>query len=567
MLRREQALSRIANQQFDLCIIGGGATGAGCALDAQLRGLKTVLLEGHDFGSGTSSASTKLIHGGVRYLEQAVKELDLAEYRVVRRALQERILMLRNAPHLSRPIEFVVPCYSWLAMIYLGVGLKLYDQVAGKAARIFASRLLSKQTTLKHLPKLAHDRLVGSVVYADGQFDDGRFNLALVRSMVEAGGDALNYAPVISFEKGENGKLRAVQVRDRLSGATFPVQAKLFVNATGPWADTIRLLANPAAQRRMRVSKGIHILLPLNLHQSNSALLIPKTEDGRVLFAVPWFDRLLVGTTDTEASLDDDMSVTAQEIEYVLRHLNSYLSSPIRPEQILSGTAGMRPLVSASISKDTSKLARDHEVEWDPQTNLISILGGKWTTYRAMAEDTIDEAQKRLDRAITPARTRDHRLSGSEQYTAEFGNILATKYHLPEHVARHLALKYGTHATQVIEMGAPVRIWRLPIVAGYSPIRAEILYAAREEMAVTIEDVLSRRTGLQLLSWSAARDAAPLTASILAKELHWTPEFERESVRAYHDKITKMLHTAGLPESELATTDFARDHHKAQEAS
>ena len=302
MLRHEAAEARIAGGEFDLCVIGGGATGAGCALDAQLRGLKTVLLEGNDFASGTSSASTKLIHGGVRYLEQAVKELDLAEYKVVRRALHERIRMLNNGPYLSRPMEFIVPCFDWWTVGYMGIGLQMYDWLAGKA-RIFRSRFQNRETTLEHLPLLKKDHLVGSVVYADGQFDDGRYNLALVKSMVEAGGDALNHARVLSFAYDNQRKLRAVEVENNLTGKRFTVSAKVFVNATGPWADTIRKMANPEAHPRMRVSKGVHVFLSLDLHQSKSALLIPKTEDGRVLFAVPWFDRLLVGTTETEVSL------------------------------------------------------------------------------------------------------------------------------------------------------------------------------------------------------------------------------------------------------------------------
>jgi len=545
MLRHEEAAARIAGKEFDVCVIGGGATGAGCALDAQLRGLKTVLLEGSDFASGTSSTSTKLIHGGVRYLEQAVKELDLAEYKVVRRALHERIRMLKNGPYLSRPMEFIVPCFDWLTVGYMGIGLRMYDWVAGEAG-IFQSRFQNKETTLQHLPLLKEDHLVGSVVYADGQFDDGRFNLALVKTMVEAGGDALNYARGVSFERDSQGKLCGVEVENKLTGGRFTVRAKVFVNATGPWADTIRQVANPEAHSRMRVSKGIHIFLSLDLHRSKSALLIPKTEDGRVLFAVPWFDRLLVGTTETEVSLHDEMIVTKEEIAYLLRHLNHYLQTPVTPEQIVSGIAGMRPLVSAGGAKTTSKLARDHEVELDAKTGLVSIMGGKWTTYRAMAEDTINEAQKCIGKGVTPAQTRDHPLAGSEGYSQEYAKALAAKFAIGEETAQHLALKFGTRSTQVAELARKEPALGEPIVAGFSPIRAEIAYAAREEMAMTIEDVLSRRIGLQLLDWRAARDAAAVTGAMLAKELGWSEAFEREAVESYSGKITRMLEVAGL---------------------
>jgi glycerol-3-phosphate dehydrogenase len=558
MLRHEAAEARIAGREFDVCVIGGGATGAGCALDAQLRGLKTVLLEGNDFASGTSSTSTKLIHGGVRYLEQAVKELDLAEYKVVRRALHERIRMLNNGPYLSRPMEFIVPCFDWWTVGYMGIGLRLYDWLAGKA-RIFRSRFQSRETTLQHLPLLKKDHLVGSVVYADGQFDDGRYNLALVKSMVEAGGDALNHARVLTFAYDDQGKLRAVEVENKLTGKRFTVHAKLFVNATGPWADTIRRMANPEAHPRMRASKGVHVFLSLDLHQSKSALLIPKTEDGRVLFAVPWFDRLLVGTTETEVSLRDEMSVTKDEVAYLLRHLNHYLEVPVTPEQIVSGIAGMRPLVSASGKQVTSKLARDHEVEFDEKSGLISIMGGKWTTYRAMAEDTVDEVQRRLGIGVTPAKTADHGLAGSEGYATEYAKELAQKFGIAEETARHLSLKFGTRATQVLELAGKEPGLGEPIVAGFSPIRAEIVYAAQEEMAMTVEDVLGRRIGLQLLDWRAARDAAGVTGELLGKELGWSAEFERQAVENYREKITYLLETAGLAAEQRTTTTISQN--------
>jgi glycerol-3-phosphate dehydrogenase len=549
MRSHSAAEARIAGKEFQVCIIGGGATGAGCALDAQLRGLSTVLLEGNDFASGTSSTSTKLIHGGVRYLEQAVKEFDLAEYRVVRRALHERIRMLHNGPYLSRPLEFIVPCFDWFTSAYMGIGLKLYDAIAGEAG-LFRSRFLSKDATLKHLPLLKADHLVGSVAYADGQFDDGRYNLALVKSMVEAGGEALNHARVLSCEKDEQGKLRAIEVQNQVTGRRFTVRAKVFVNATGPWADTIRQMVNRSAHARMRLSKGIHIFLSLDVHRGKSALLIPKTEDGRVLFAVPWFDRLLVGTTETEAYLGDEMFVTKEDVAYVLRHLNKYLAVPVTPDQILSGTAGMRPLVSESGALVTSKLARDHEVELDEETGLISIMGGKWTTYRAMAEDTINAVQKSLRQDVTPAKTRDYCLAGSEGYAPDYAKNLTSLYPISEATAQHLAVKFGTRATNLLDLAREDSSLAEAIVPEESPVRAEIVYAIREEMAMTIEDVLSRRTGLQLLSWRAARDAAPAAGALLARELGWSAEQERGAVQAYQAKITRMLELAGLPDRQ-----------------
>ena len=264
MKDRSAALENIAGKTFDVCIIGGGATGAGCALDAQLRGLNTVMVEGWDFASATSSASTKLVHGGVRYLQQAVTRLDLGQYRVVKRALQERFLMLRNAPFLVRPLELLVPCFSWFEFLYYGSGMVLYDWISGKAS-LLPSRFLSRDASLRRMPMLAtaQGRFVGTVAYADGQFDDARFNITLIRTFTEAGGAALNYARVIGFEKGPGGKLVAAQLEDSLSRHRSMIHARAFVNATGPFSDTVRELANPRVAHRLHLSKGIHLIFPL----------------------------------------------------------------------------------------------------------------------------------------------------------------------------------------------------------------------------------------------------------------------------------------------------------------
>ncbi len=393
MKSRAQALQSIAGQSFDVCVIGGGATGSGCALDSQLRGYKTVQLEAADFASGTSSASTKMAHGGVRYLEEAIRRLDPQEYRVLQRALHERVHMLRNAPFLTRTREFITPCFSWLDAAYFETGLKLYDWIAGRDG-LAPSRFIPREETLRLMPALAAERLVGSVAYTDGQFDDARFNVTLVKTFAAAGGEALNYARVVAFEKAKDRKIAAAEVEDRISGRRFSVRARAFINATGPHADVLRRMANPAAPPRMRLSKGIHVLLPREALASEDALLVPKTEDGRVLFAIPWQGRLLVGTTDDETSLDDPLEVKKEEVAYVLRQLNTYLARPVTPDQIVSATVGLRPLVSTGKSGDTKHLARDHEVESDEASGLVSIMGGKWTTYRAMAEDTLNASTK-----------------------------------------------------------------------------------------------------------------------------------------------------------------------------
>ena len=547
MRSRSEAIERIAGNSFDLCVIGGGATGAGCALDARLRGLKTTLLDGGDFASAASSASTKLVHGGVRYLEQAVKKLDLAEYRMVQAALGERIRMLKNAPHLAHAAEFLVPVFSWTQALYYKAGMTMYDWIAGKN-NLFPSRFLSREETLRRMPSLRKEGLHGAVSYSDGQFDDSRYDLGLVQTFVEAGGEALNYARVTGFAKDAGGKLTGATARDQLSGREFTIQARAFVNATGPASDSVRQLASPDAHRRLRPSKGVHILFPLDEFQSKDALLVPKTEDGRVIFAVPWQGRLLVGTTDDEATPETKMIVLREEAEYLLRQLNPYLAKPLRLEQIVSGISGLRPLVAAREGHGTKELIRDHEVEIDARSGLISILGGKWTTHRLMAEDTINAVQGALGETITASLTKEKVLAGAAGFTEEYWRILAKEYGIAEAAAQHLAQKFGTRATEVLALARADTSLAAALVPGLPHIRAEVAYAIRNEMAQTIEDILARRLGLQLFDWRASILAAPVVADLLAQELAWPREERDRAIAGYTSKISGFLKTLGLAE-------------------
>jgi glycerol-3-phosphate dehydrogenase len=549
---RTEALQNIAGKSFDACIIGGGATGSGCALDAQLRGLKTVQLEAGDFASATSSTSTKMIHGGVRYLEQAIREFDIKEYEVLTRALHERIHMLRNAPFLTKTELFLTPCFNWFSVLYFEIGLKLYDWIAGRAS-IAPSFFISRQDVLGRMPTLHPANLVGAVAYTDGQFDDARFNLALVKTFAEAGGEPLNYARVTAFEKSPDGMLAAVHVQDQLSHQRFVVRARAFINATGPFSDTIRQMVTPEAPPRMRLSKGVHILLPLNVLSSEDALLIPKTEDGRVLFAIPWFGRLLVGTTEKEVEVHDELYVTRDEVEYLLRHLNRYLARPVTPDQIVSCTAGARPLVSSGGAKATRKLARDHEVEFDATSGLISIMGGKWTTYRAMAQDAVNAAQKYLGTAVTSSKTSNHPLAGSEGYSADCWRGLVSEYAVTELTARHLVQKFGTRAPEVMAIAKRDTALAAPLVEGLAPLRAEVVFGVRQEMATSIDDILARRTGLQLYGWRDAIKAAPVVAQLLAQEFGWSEAATLEAAALYIAKIRDLMIKAGLATEEAAS--------------
>jgi glycerol-3-phosphate dehydrogenase len=544
---RKDALVVARQEKFDLCVIGGGATGSGCALDGQLRKLRTILLDAGDFASAASSASTKLVHGGVRYLEQAVKGLNLEEYRMVKTALREREYMLANAPYLAHASHFMVPVYSWTKAFYYLVGMKMYDAVAGKS-NLLPSSFVSREEALRRMPGLNAKGLRGAVSYSDGQFDDARYDLALVESFVEAGGAALNYTRVTALARDVSGTLFSATVRDEISGGEFSVSARKFVNATGTGADKIRALANPQLPSRMRPSKGVHLLFPAETFPGEDALLVPHTEDGRVIFAVPWQERLLVGTTDDEVTAATRMVVQKDEAHYLLRQLNPYLQTPLRLEEAVSGLAGLRPLVAARGQTATSKLIRDHEVETDHATGLISILGGKWTTHRKMAEDTIDAVQREMGRAVGGCVTKQHPLAGSSGYKRDFSRRLEKEYALPSDVARHLSNKFGTRALAIVELLRENSIWKARIGESLPVIEAEIVFCVRNEMAETIEDLLARRTGTQMCGWKAALEVAPTVGRLLAREKGWDAGKEVAAVSDYSNKITGYLRELGLSE-------------------
>ena len=548
MRHRSDAWRKIDGASFDVCVIGGGATGSGCALDAQLRGLSTVLIEAGDFASATSSRSTKLIHGGIRYLQEAVTDLDPGQYHVVKQALRERRFMLDNAPFLAHTMEFLVPCYRWWEVLYYGAGTKIYDRIAGKH-NFFPSKFRSANDAVRRWPRLRRSGLKGAIVYADGQFDDARFAVALVETFTEAGGEAVNHARVVALDKDRGGKICGAEIEDQLSGACTTVRAKVFVNATGPYSDHIRTMANTSLEMRLRLSKGVHILLPLD-ERTKDAMVVPKTDDGRVIFAIPWLGRLLVGTTDNEVTHEDELVVKRLEVDYLLQQLNRYLSRSFAAEDVVAGLAGVRPLVSSGKGNKTKKLLREHEIEVDGESGLISVLGGKWTTYRAMAEDAINAVQRKLELAVGGCRTREHPLSGSEGYSKAYPRNLTTSYGAPEATAKHLSEKFGTRAAAVLELANQEPELREPLVRGYPAIRAEIAYSVRNEMAATLDDVLERRTGLEFFSWSAAILAAPVAASVMRREMGWNEAETQRAVSDYVGMLSAWTEKIGLAKNE-----------------
>lgn len=543
--KRGKTLSTIAQIEYDVCVIGGGATGAGCALDAQTRGMRTLLIEANDFSCASSSASTKMVHGGVRYLQKAIQDLDIGQYNVVKRALHERVSMIQNAPYLAKTLELVIPCYSWYQILYYALGMKIYDFISGKRV-LLPTYIIKRVSLLKSVPHLKSRSLVGGVIYADGQFDDARYGLMLVQTYIEAGGEALNYTKVSSFVKSPSGKIIAAEIEDQFTGQKILARAQTFVNATGPFSDNIRKMAKPDVMGRLRVSRGTHIVLPLENMPTDKAILVPKTSDGRMIFLIPWMGYLLVGTTDDESTIQDDLLPRKQEVEYLLKHVNGYLNINVCRSDITSAFVGLRPLVSPRGKLATEKIIRDHEVEIDTSSGLISIIGGKWTTYRAMAEDTINAVQKYCGSTVKGCQTTNFKLAGSEGFSGDLWKSLISQYGLTTATAKHLTGKYGSRAIRVLQLAAEDKALLTYIVDGFPMIRAEIVYGARYEMACTIEDVLARRIGLQYVNWLAAIQAAPIVAKYLAKEHEWSQHEEAAAVQEYNTKIELMLDHAGL---------------------
>jgi len=509
-MNRDKNLHQLEDetQIWDFVIIGGGATGLGVAVEAASRGYKTLLLEQHDYSKGTSSRSTKLVHGGVRYLRQGNISLVLE-------ALKERGLLMQNAPHLVKNQSFIVPNYDWWEGPFYGIGMKIYDKLAGDLG-LGPSKNLSVKKTLEYIPTLESKGLNGGVIYYDAQFDDSRLAINLLQTFHDHNGVGLNYAKVTGLLKS-NDLVNGVKVRDEESGNTFDVNARAVINATGVFTDSIRKMDDKDTPSIIQASQGIHIVIDKKFQPGESAIMVPRTDDGRVLFAVPWHDKVIVGTTDTpvnEVSLEP--RALDEEIEFLLTHCERYLTGNPKAEDVLSVFAGLRPLVSSGKGKNTSTISRDHTLIIDP-SGLVTITGGKWTTYRKMAEDTIDEAAVVAGVEERKSVTENLRLHGWLK------NID------PEDPYR----TYGSdspslHKIEKEKEGLEKQLHpRLPYR------KAEVIWAARKEMARSVEDVLSRRTRALLLDARASIDMADDVAKLLASELDKDEKWVSEQTAEY----------------------------------
>ncbi len=543
-MKRETNLDQVSNDVFDICIIGAGASGAGCALDAALRGYKVLLVEQDDFAARTSSKSTKLIHGGVRYLEQAFKNLDFAQLTQVRHGLEERHRVLNNAPHLAKPLALITPVFSFIEGLYISIGLRLYGWFAAGKDNLPSSKWLSKKDTLKRIPTL-NRKMHSAVLYYDGQLDDARYCLALAQSASEAGAKVINHAAITKFEHDLKGKLTGATLRDELSQEEYVIKAKLFLNCTGPAADRIRLKANPDLTERMRPSKGVHLLMPIEVLQSEEALLIPKTPDDRVVFAIPFQGYFMLGTTDTEEdNIDQEPQLTDQEVDYLLETAQPYFEQKLDRNQVTAGFGGLRPLIASDPSKSTRGLVRDHEVEHDHASGLLSLLGGKWTTYRLMAKDTIDYIAENLIANEQPCQTGEHLLVGAENYRADAWKQLSNKYQLEEDIAQHLNQHYGGRAEQVIALIQDDASLGQRLDESFPYVEAEVIFTAQEEMARNIRDFLARRIRLELLDWTKAKAIAPRVATLMGEALDWDASKVTEETRIYEAHIDALQQKA-----------------------
>ncbi len=505
LLSRSESLDAVfeSNETWDVVVIGGGATGLGAAVDAASRGFRTVLIEQGDFGSSTTSRSTKLIHGGFRYLKQG-------DVGLVRESLVERSYLLRNAPHLVKPLGFVVPTYGLAEQLYYGMGLKVYDWMSGTRG-IGRSRFLSRRKTLEALEGLSGDRLQGGVEYFDGQFDDAALAITLAQTVVSQGGIALNYVRADAFVR-ERGRIVGVEVRDLESDETFSLRARAVINATGIYTDEVRQLDDPGTWPVMQLSRGIHIVLDAEVLPGDHAMMIPKTDDGRILFAIPWLGRVVLGTTDTPvAEPEKDPLPSEEEISFLLEHAGRYFETPLNRASVRSVFAGLRPLVSRGGQGSTAALSRKHRILVAP-SGLVTVTGGKWTTYRRMAQDVVDSALEVSGLVDRQSRTRGLRLHGAGGDTSE-----AWQW---EH--------YGSDAEHLAQWVVDQPAWN-EVLHERLPYRVvEVIWAVRHQMARTVEDVLARRTRALFLDAAAALEIAPRVAGLMADELgrdeSWTTD-------------------------------------------
>jgi glycerol-3-phosphate dehydrogenase len=509
---RTQSLLQLKTQStpFDIAIVGGGATGLGTAVDAASRGHTVALIEQSDFAKGTSSRSTKLVHGGVRYLRQGNVSLVLD-------ALRERGLLYQNAPHLVRNLSFIIPTYHRSDALVYGLGLKIYDRLAGSLS-FGASQCLSPEETIQRLPTLNPSHLVGGVVYQDGQFDDARLAVNLAQTATKFGAVVANYVCCIGFVK-QGDRIAGIRVRDLETGDEFEILAKVVINATGVFVDALRRMDSSDESSIVSPSQGVHLVLPHHFLPGEDALLVPKTDDGRVLFAVPWHGRVVLGTTDTPvAQVSLEPRALPEETEFILKHAAQYLTQAPTPSDVLSVYAGLRPLLRSGKTQKTASLSRDHQILVSA-SGLITITGGKWTTYRKMAEDVVDRAERVGQLKPLPCPTQTLPIQGWTQEVISERNLSV----------------YGSDALGIQALIAQNPDLGKQLHPQLEFQQAEVIWQVRNEMARQVEDVLARRTRSLFLNAQASIECATIVAQLMAQELNYGQDWIQAQVQAYEE--------------------------------
>ena len=501
-------------QNWDVIIIGGGASGLGIAVDSANRGHKTLLLEKYDFAKGTSSRSTKLVHGGVRYLQNG----DIS---LVIEALRERGIMRKNAPHLVRDLSFVIPSYDWWSSPFYGIGLKVYDMMAGKLG-LGASTILSKEETLQYLPNVKEDGLRGGVIYHDGQFDDARMAISLALTADKEGATLLNYFEVTGLEKENNNMLSGVHVADKINGSSHLIKGKVIINATGVFSDEVMRMDNPDAKQMIRPSQGVHLVIDKSFLQGDHAIMVPHTTDGRVLFAVPWNGQVVVGTTDTpiDNALEEPIPLE-EEINFILENASTYMTRKPTRKDVKSIFAGLRPLAANEDKKESTKEVSRHHKIIVSTNGLVSVLGGKWTTYRKMAEDTVNTIQ--MVGGLPDRKCNTESL-------AIFGNDFNTDFNNPYHF-------YGTESDKVYAIDSKKGNNSLSNKIFIS--KNQVIWAIRDEMAVTLEDILARRTRCLFLDAYETEKISLKVVKIMSKEMKKDDLWIREELKKFNVILKK----------------------------
>jgi glycerol-3-phosphate dehydrogenase len=541
--QRRAALKRLSDEVFDVVVIGGGATGTGCALDAATRGLDVALVEARDFASGTSSRSSKLVHGGLRYLEQR-------NFGLVREALKERSLLLNVlAPHLVTPVPFLLPLTEWWQRAYIGAGLALYDSLGGHEG-LPRHRHLTKRGALKIAPALRPDALRGAIQYYDGKVDDARHTMTVARTAAQYGAAVVSNTRVIGFLRAGE-RVTGVRVRDELSGTETEVRARMVVNATGVWTDDVQALVGERGKFKVRASKGIHLVVPRDRLQLDTGLIL-RTEKS-VLFVIPWGRHWIIGTTDTDWELDKaHPAASAADIDYVLEHVNAVLEQPLTHADVEGVYAGLRPLLTGE-SESTSKLSREHTVAV-PVPGMVAVAGGKYTTYRIMARDAIDVVARNLDRTVPESATHVTPLLGASGFKALWNrrDRVASNSGVHEAWIEHLLRRYGTRIDDLLALIAERPELGKPLQGADDYLAAEVTYACSHEGALHLDDVLARRTRISIETWDRGLEASTHAAPLMAEVLGWDEGTTAAEVEIYRARVAAERRSQEQPDDRAA---------------